>query len=38
MKKYDKVIDGCSAFVIPNYISYVQTEITVIDLISQFQT
>lgn len=38
MKKHHKVIGECSAFVIPNYISYVQTEITVIDLISQFQT
>jgi len=37
MKKHHKVIGGCSAFIILNYVSYVQTGVTVIDLISKLQ-
>ena len=37
MKKRHTVIGGCSVFVILNYVSYIQTGVTVIDLISKLQ-
>ena len=37
MRKYHKVIDGYCAFVILNYASNVQTEITVSDLVPNLQ-